>query len=49
MDYMKTLENNHEHYPSYNLLAGDMNELYYYSNIGKEIQKVEPGIYDMHK
>jgi uncharacterized protein with NRDE domain len=32
-------------YPGYNLLAGDVNELYYYSNIGDKVQKLESGIY----
>ncbi|MBU8880581.1 NRDE family protein [Bacillus sp. FJAT-29790] len=32
-------------YPGYNLLAGNTDELYYYSNIEDKIQKVEPGIY----
>ncbi|GLI07641.1 hypothetical protein YDYSG_36710 [Paenibacillus tyrfis] len=32
-------------YPGYNLLVGDPNELYYYSNIGHEIQKLQPGVY----
>ncbi|MET3697894.1 uncharacterized protein with NRDE domain [Bacillus oleivorans] len=32
-------------YPGFNLLTGNPNELYYYSNIGDKIQKLEPGIY----
>ncbi|MFC3344638.1 NRDE family protein [Paenibacillus abyssi] len=32
-------------YPGYNLLAGDTKELYYYSNIQDEVQRLEPGIY----
>ncbi|MBY0121847.1 NRDE family protein [Bacillus sp. S/N-304-OC-R1] len=32
-------------YPGYNLLVGDGEELYYYSNIQNEIKKLEPGIY----
>jgi uncharacterized protein with NRDE domain len=32
-------------YPGYNLLAGDANELYYYSNIEDKVQKLESGIY----
>ncbi|EKN66760.1 hypothetical protein BABA_14922 [Neobacillus bataviensis LMG 21833] len=44
-DYMKQLVSHQDLYPGYNLLAGDGNELYYYSNIGKQLQKLEPGIY----
>jgi uncharacterized protein with NRDE domain len=46
-EYMQDLEKNNERYPGYNLVAGDINELYYYSNIGQEIQKLEPGIYGL--
>jgi uncharacterized protein with NRDE domain len=46
-DYMKKLSKKNEQYPGYNLLVGDQKELYYYSNIGKEIHKVEPGIYGL--
>lgn len=44
-DYMQELARNKNQYPGYNLLAGDANELYYYSNIGLELRKLEPGIY----
>jgi uncharacterized protein with NRDE domain len=44
-DYMQNLMEKKELYPGYNLLVGDGNELYYYSNIGQQVQKVEPGIY----
>ncbi|MCM3571041.1 NRDE family protein [Neobacillus mesonae] len=44
-DYMKTLEQNKSQYPGYNLLTGNADELYYYSNIGQQLQKLEPGIY----
>jgi uncharacterized protein with NRDE domain len=46
-DYMQHLEKNNDLYPGYNLLAGDMNEFYYYSNIGQEIHILEPGIYGL--
>jgi len=32
-------------YPGYNLLAGDLQELYYYSNVADDAQKLQPGIY----
>jgi uncharacterized protein with NRDE domain len=44
-EYMQNLESNNNMYPGYNLLAGDINDLYYYSNRGQEPKKVEPGIY----
>lgn len=44
-DYLQNLTEINNVYPGYNLLAGDANELFYYSNIGQELQKIEPGIY----
>ncbi|MEH7480060.1 NRDE family protein [Neobacillus drentensis] len=44
-DYMQSLVKKKDLYPGYNLLAGDETELYYYSNKGQELLKVEPGIY----
>ncbi|MEY2196076.1 NRDE family protein [Neobacillus sp. BF23-41] len=44
-DYMQSLVKKKDLYPGYNLLAGDGTELYYYSNKGQELLKVEPGIY----
>jgi uncharacterized protein with NRDE domain len=44
-EYMESLVRNNGSYPGYNLLAGDGDELYYYSNIGQELTKVTPGIY----
>jgi uncharacterized protein with NRDE domain len=45
-EYMNSLEKNPLLYPGYNLLAGDRNALYYYSNVsGHDWQKVLPGIH----
>jgi uncharacterized protein with NRDE domain len=44
-EYMESLGRNNDAYPGYNLLAGDGDELYYYSNIGQELKKMTPGIY----
>lgn len=44
-NYMQSLVKRKDLYPGYNLLAGDGTELYYYSNKGQELLKVEPGIY----
>lgn len=44
-EYMINLAANNHLYPGYNLLAGDSHELYYYSNVGQRLEKLEPGIY----
>ena len=44
-EYMQSLVRNNDTYPGYNLLAGDSDELYYYSNVEKELITVTPGIY----
>ena len=44
-EYIHTLINDHDRFPGYNLLAGDINELYYYSNKGNDPQIVKPGIH----
>ena len=44
-EYMHTLINDHDSFPGYNLLVGDRNELFYYSNRGKNLEKVKPGIH----
>lgn len=46
-EFMKNLSNINSYYPGYNLLAGDINNLYYYSNVGQNLQKLEPGIYGL--
>jgi uncharacterized protein with NRDE domain len=44
-DYMEDLFINKDSYPGYNLLAGDGDTLYYYSNVGQELLEIKPGIY----
>lgn len=44
-EYMQSLTEKNDLYPGYNLLAGDVHNLYYYSNVGRELQRLEPGIY----
>ncbi|TKC19443.1 NRDE family protein [Robertmurraya kyonggiensis] len=46
-DYMDALAKSGSIYPGYNLLAGDANELYYYSNVGKVVLKLQPGVYGL--
>lgn len=45
--FMKDAEKNKHLYPGYNLLAGDSENLYYISNAGGELQRLEPGIYGL--
>lgn len=44
-DYMQDLAGKKDLYPGYNIVAGDRTDLYYYSNRGQKLQKLEPGIY----
>lgn len=44
-EYLQKVAVNHVMYPGFNLLAGDGNELYYYSNVENKILSLEPGIY----
>lgn len=46
-EYMKQLEETNSQYPGYNLLAGDPQHLYYYSNVGKRLEKFQPGIHGL--
>ncbi|SEB53276.1 NRDE family protein [Paenibacillus sp. GP183] len=43
--YMYEMAKKRNVYPGYNLLSGDANGLYYYSNTNNKVQKLEPGIY----
>ncbi|WP_442598444.1 NRDE family protein [Neobacillus sp. D3-1R] len=44
-DYMKKVADTRQSYPGFNLIVGDQNALYYYSNIENNIQPLKPGIY----
>lgn len=44
---LKDIKEKDSRYPGYNLLAGNHEELYYYSNVKKELQRLEPGIYGL--
>ena len=46
-EFLKTVQENAHHYTGFNFLAGDMNELYYYSNINDELIQLKPGIYGL--
>ncbi|WNQ14027.1 NRDE family protein [Paenibacillus aurantius] len=43
--FMSEAKQKRNSYPGYNLLTGDANELYYYSNVEDEVRRLEPGIY----
>ncbi|MBT2681245.1 NRDE family protein [Bacillus sp. ISL-35] len=43
--YLQKMAERRLEYPGYNLLAGDHEELYYYSNRGNHPVKIEPGIH----
>ncbi|PLT33467.1 hypothetical protein CUU64_14020 [Bacillus sp. V5-8f] len=44
-DYLKKVKVERDLYPGYNFLAGDANELYYYSNVEDTVKRLDPGIY----
>ncbi|CAN5469588.1 NRDE family protein [soil metagenome] len=46
-DYGKILEKEPELYDGYNLLTGDFQNLFFFSNIEKKVKKIEPGIYGL--
>lgn len=43
--YLQKIAQLRHAYPGYNLLSGDVEELYYYSNTADKLLKVEPGIH----
>lgn len=45
--YVEKVSTNDRIYPGYNLLTGSAEELFYYSNKGKQIVKVQPGVYGL--
>ena len=46
-EFMKKLSEQDDQYPGYNLLAGDHQQCYYYSNKEGKVRKLEPGIYGL--
>lgn len=46
-DYMETLSRESDTYNGYNFLAGDLNSLWYFSNIEQKARVLEPGIYGL--
>jgi len=43
--YMERAAKTRDDYPGYNLIVGDRDELYYYSNAGDAPKRLEPGVY----
>ncbi len=46
-DYLSEIAAVGHHYNGFNLVVGDLRELFYYSNVENNIQKLEPGIYGL--
>ncbi|UXP33989.1 NRDE family protein [Reichenbachiella agarivorans] len=46
-EYLTQIQYSKIPYNPFNLLVGDMNELYYYSNVSQEIIAIAPGIYGL--
>ncbi|MBB6452608.1 uncharacterized protein with NRDE domain [Salirhabdus euzebyi] len=47
LHYVQTVQEHHDQYPGFNLLAGDIHSLFYYSNKENKIRLLEPGIYGL--
>lgn len=45
--YMRYMQQQRDAYPGYNLIVGDMQSLYYYSNVENEIRLLSPGLYGL--
>ncbi|MBM7602350.1 uncharacterized protein with NRDE domain [Metabacillus crassostreae] len=45
--YLEIIKRDSSQYPGFNLLVGDKNTLYYYSNIENELYLLQPGIYGL--
>jgi uncharacterized protein with NRDE domain len=45
--YLETIKAKGQAYNGFNLLIGSMDELYWYSNYGKEIEKLSDGVYGL--
>ena len=43
--YIENIAHGDSSYPGYNLLTGNLDELFYSSNVGRKVEKLKPGIY----
>ncbi len=46
-EYLEKIMKFGKNYNGFNLLAGDLNSMYYYSNMGEEVQEIKPGLYGL--
>ena len=46
-DYLESLQNKGQDYNGFNLIIGDGNELFYYSNRDGNIHNIEPGVHGL--
>ena len=46
-DFIKSLQPEKDNYNGFNLIAGNKDEIYYYSNISNHPEKLEPGIHGL--
>ncbi len=46
-EYLETVMESGSLYNGFNLLVGDVNSMYYYSNMEKEILEIKPGVYGL--
>ncbi|MFX3623170.1 MAG: NRDE family protein [Ectobacillus sp.] len=46
-EYLQNVQKERGHYPGFNLIAGDVHDLYYYSNIEDNIRLLAPGVYGL--
>jgi uncharacterized protein with NRDE domain len=47
LDYLKRIRGNAYRYNGFNLIVGDTEDLYYFSNRGRDIERLEPGLYGL--
>src|SRR5699024_11262386 len=47
INFLKKLQQERHDYNGFNLIAGTVNELYFYSKQGNVIQPIEPGTYSL--
>ncbi|MCT4593746.1 MAG: NRDE family protein [Anaeromicrobium sp.] len=47
IEYMNKVKRENKLYDSYNLLVGNLNSIYYYSNVSDEMKELEPGVYGL--
>jgi uncharacterized protein with NRDE domain len=45
--YLMLIQQQRNQYPGFNLIVGDIQKLYYYSNIENDIRLIEPGVYGL--